>query len=151
MRWCLDRWRGRAALLAVVCAVAGPLAAGPVNSAGNPAAKIEEIEKAGERLLKGQVDEAYKLLQEAVKKKPDLPPARLMLARLLLNTKEGQQQARGMLELAASETPDHPQVYLTSASLALAEGRITDTILNCEKALALANADRWPNDAKEEV
>ena len=97
MRWCLNRWRVAAALLVIVCTISGRAAAGPVDSNAAPAAKIKEIEEAGEKLLKGQVDEAYKLLQEAVKKKPDLPPARLMLARLLLNTKEGQQQARAVL------------------------------------------------------
>jgi tetratricopeptide (TPR) repeat protein len=152
MRWSVNRWRGRAALLAIVFAAA-PAAAGPVNSSAAPAVKIKEIEDAGEKLQKGQVDEAYKLLQEAVKKKPDLPPARVMLARLFLssNTKEGQQQGRIILEIASGENPDHPQVYLTNGSLALGEGRVTDTILNCEKALALAAAERWTKEQKDEV
>src|SRR4051794_8176731 len=131
MSWYLDRWETRlcrvplrAALLAVICAVA-PAAAGPVNTSASPAAKIEEIEKAGTALQKGQADEAYKLLQEAVRKKPDLPPARLMLARLLLTSREAQQQGRAVLELAAGENPDHPQVFLTNGSLALQEGRVT--------------------------
>jgi tetratricopeptide (TPR) repeat protein len=165
MRWCLNRWETRlcrvslrTALFFVCCAaathflaVAQLAVAGPVDSTAAPAAKIKEIEDAGDMLLKGKVDEAYKLLQEAVKKKPDLPPARLMLARLLLNTKEGQQAARQALELAAAENPDHPQVFLTNGSLALAEGRVTDTILNCEKALALSAADRWTEEQRKEV
>ena len=53
--------------------------------------------------------------------------------------------------MAASENPDHPQVYLTNASLALNEGRVTDTILNCDKALALSAADRWTGDQKREA
>jgi tetratricopeptide (TPR) repeat protein len=156
MRWCLDRWRGRAALLAIICATAGvagaqPAAAGPVNSTATPPAKIKEIEDAGDMLLKGKGDEAYKLLQEAVKKKPDLPPARLMLARLMLRVNELQQQAHATLELAAAENPDHPQIYLSFGQLALAQGRVSDTILNCEKALALSAADRWTKEQKDEV
>jgi len=155
MRWCLDRWRGCAALFAVFFAAATPLVAGPTPTTGAPAAKIEEIEKAGEKLMRGQMDEAYKLLQEAVKKKPDLPPARLMLARLLLvpnNSKEAHQAGRQVLELAANETPDHPQVYLTNANVALQDGRVTDTILSCEKALTLVNTgERWSKEAKDDV
>src|SRR5436305_12662797 len=96
---------------------AGPAPAGPVNVLNNPTAKIEEIEKAGAALQRGQVDEAYKQLVEATKKNPSLPPARLMLARLLgtSNTREGQQQARAVLEQAAAENPDHPEVFLTNA------------------------------------
>src|SRR6478672_2195925 len=113
MRRSLGRWPGRAALCALIAALAaGPLAAGPVNASATPAAKVEEIEKAGEALRKGQADEAYKLLQEAAKKRPDLP-ARLMLARLMLNNKDYQQQARVVLEQAATENPESPQVYLT--------------------------------------
>src|SRR6478609_3677657 len=149
MRWCLDRWRGCAALFAVFCAAATPLVAGPTPTTGAPAAKIEEIEKAGEKLMRGQMDEAYKLLQEAVRKKPDLPPARLMLARLFLASKEGHQQGRAFLEQAVAEHPDHPEVYLTCASLSLGEGRVTETILNCQKALDLASAGRWTAEQKK--
>src|SRR5581483_9065815 len=99
MRRILDRWRARAAALAVLtAALVSPAVAGPVSTTGTQLAKIEEIEKAGAALQKGQVDEAYKLLQEAVKKKPDLPPARLMLARLCLAIKERHQQGRAILE-----------------------------------------------------
>ena len=88
-------------LLAV--ALASPMAvAGPVSSTTNPQAKIEEIEKAGAALMKGQVDEAYRLLQEASKKNPSLRPPRLMLALLFLNSnsRDGVVQGRNLLEHA---------------------------------------------------
>src|SRR6476659_8318975 len=121
MRRSVDRGRGRPrragspavlGVLLVSVLAAGPLAAGPVNVLATPAAKNEDIERAGAALQKGQVDEAFKLLQEAVRKKPDLPPARLMLARLFLvqQSKEAQQQGRAILEVAAAEAPDHPHV-----------------------------------------
>jgi uncharacterized protein (TIGR02996 family) len=150
MRRRVDPWRGRATLAAVLLmALAVPALAGPVSSTAAPAQKIEEIEKAGVALQKGQIDEAYKLLQEAVKKKPDLPPARLMLARLFLAAREGQTQGRAVLEQAAAENPDHPEIYLTNGSLALGDGRLTDTILNCERVLALATAERWTVDQRK--
>ncbi len=154
MRWCLDRWRGRAALLVVACAAAAPAAADVVNSTQELPAKVKEIEDAGEKLMKRQptsVDEAYKLLQEAVKKKPDLPPARIMLVRLMMRIQEYHQQVRGVLELAAKEEPAHPEVYITNATLSLAEGRVTDTILNCDKAMALTAADRWTGEQKRKM
>jgi tetratricopeptide (TPR) repeat protein len=151
MRRNVDRWRRRAALLAALLAAAAarPALAGPVKSFETPTAKIEEIEKAGAALQKGQIDEAYKLLQEAVKKKPDLPPARLMLARLFLASKEGQQHGRTLFEQAAAENPDHPEVYLTNGSQALEAGRFTDTILNCERAIALTSAARWTAEQRK--
>jgi tetratricopeptide (TPR) repeat protein len=156
MRWCLDRWRGRAALFVVALAAAAPSAAGPVNSSQDPQARMEEIEKAGDKLKArqpGAVDEAYKLLQEAVKKKTDLPPARLMLARLMMHQQlqDYHQMVRGQLELAASEEPGHPEIYLTNAGLALSEGRVTDALLNGDKALALTAADRWTAAQKKSM
>jgi uncharacterized protein (TIGR02996 family) len=67
---------------------------------------------------------------------------------LFLATKEGQQQGRALLEQAVSENPDHPEVYLSDASLAYGEGRITDAILSCHKALDLAAAGRWTPEQK---
>src|SRR5262245_55695710 len=105
----LPRLAAAVGLFAVFAALA---TAGPVNSLQPPQAKNEDIEKAGEALRKGQFDDAYKLLQEAVKKKPDLPPARLMLARMFSRVQDMGPQARATLELAAAENPDHPEIYL---------------------------------------
>jgi tetratricopeptide (TPR) repeat protein len=54
-----------------------------------------------------------------------------------------------MLEVAAKEDPKHPDVYLTNASFAFGEGRITDAILNLTAALneALGNP-RWNADQR---
>jgi uncharacterized protein (TIGR02996 family) len=125
--------------------------AGPVNSQGTMAAKIKEIEDAGAALQRGQVDEAYKLLQEAIKKNPGLPPARLMLARLFLATNEGQRQGRATLERAAAENADHPEVFLTIGSLALAEGRFSEALLTYQTALDLSTTDRWTADQKKAI
>jgi tetratricopeptide (TPR) repeat protein len=121
--------------------------AAPVTPATkNPAS--DEIEKAEASFRKGAFDEAYTLLQAAVKKNPQLPPARLQLALLFLRANEGK-AFRSLLEVAAAENPDHPDVYLNNGSIALAEGRITDTVLNCQTVLALTNSDRWTADQKK--
>src|SRR5438105_12027168 len=101
----INRFRDGAAAVLLAALLAGPAWAGPVNAQTNPAVKIKEIEDAGAALQRGQIDDAYKLLQEAVKKNPHLPPAQLMLARLFLATNEGQRQGRAVLERAAAENP----------------------------------------------
>jgi Tfp pilus assembly protein PilF len=151
MRCTVDRFLlGFAAVLAVNAAI-GRADGGPINSAQNALAKNEDIEKAGNLLQKGQLDDAFKALQEAVKKNPALPPARLMMAKLFFATKEGGQQGRLTLEQAATEFPDDPRVFVTNAAVAAGENRVMDIILNCEMALKLSAADRWTADQKKEV
>jgi tetratricopeptide (TPR) repeat protein len=106
------------------------------------------IDKAAEAFKKGNPDEALKLLQEAVKKQPTLPPARIMLARFWVLAKQGP-QARQQLEIAAAENPDHPEVYNALGGLAFAEGRLTETILDCQTALGLTAHDRWSAEQKK--
>ncbi|MBX7105842.1 MAG: hypothetical protein K1X57_17290 [Gemmataceae bacterium] len=134
----------------LACVVAAGLSAGLAaaqtpGASGIPA-RIDELEQAGQLLTQGKGDEAYKAIQEAVRKYPALPPARLILARMLIAGNA--QQGRAMLEQAAADTPDHPEVYLTLAKVAIAEGRLSDTILNAQKILELAAAPRWTADQK---
>lgn len=141
------QWMLGAGLAAVAaCNVAS--ARGPVSSTGQNQPKIAEIEKATEVFQKGRVDEAFNLLKEAVKKNPALPPARLMLARFFFASNQPA-AGRSVLEAAAGETPDHPEIYLSNGSLALAESRITETLLNCQTALALAQHERWSAEQKK--
>lgn len=121
--------------------------AGPVSSTAQNQPKIPELEKATEAFQKGRAEDAFNLLKEAVKKNPALPPARLMLARFFYASNQAP-AGRTVLELAATETPDHPEIYLSNGSLALAEGRLTETLLNCQTALALSQQDRWSADQK---
>ena len=115
--------------------------------------RIRTLKRPAQFLQKGQIDDAYQSLQEAAKKNPSLPPARLMLARLYLDTtsKEGVQQGRVILEQAASESPEDPRVYVTNAVVAMNDGRFVDAILNSELSLKLCAADRWTADQEKEV
>jgi tetratricopeptide (TPR) repeat protein len=145
----------RSCLMFVILALGetaiGRADAGPVDSTKNAMAKNEDIEKAGAALQRGQIDEAYKALQDAFKKNPTMPPPRLMLAKMFFFTKEGQQQGRAVLEQAAAEFPEDPRVFITNAGVAMAEGRIVDAVLSSELALKLSQADRWTVDQKKEV
>jgi Tfp pilus assembly protein PilF len=122
-----------------------PAAPDIIGPSGEP--RLLEVDQASESFQKGKVDEAYALLQEAVKKKPTLPPARLMLARFFLLTDQAK-TARQVLEQAASENPRHPDVYLTVAGLSLAEGRFTEALLSYQAALDHAAADNWTAQQK---
>src|SRR5262249_11282135 len=113
-------------------------------------AKPAEVEKAEALFREGKVDDAFKELQAATTKHAELAPARLMLARLYFSA--GQlQQGRAALEQAAAESPDHPEIYLTNGSQALSEGRLTDTILNCQIAQELVAAPRWTAEQRKTV
>lgn len=122
-------------------------------AAGAQPKTIDEIEAAGKLLMENKADEAFKSIQEAVKKYPTLPPARLILARMVLQVigqqKGNVQQGRGLLEQAVAETPDHPEVYRTLIEWAVAEQRVTDIILNAQKMLELSESSRWTADQKK--
>src|SRR5438309_638536 len=92
--------------------------AGPVP-VGQMPAKIEELEAAGQLITQGKIDEAFKKIEEAVKKHPILPPPRLILARFMIAVKYP--QWRIYLEQAATDSPDHPDVYLTLGEVAFDE------------------------------
>lgn len=133
-------------LIAAGVVVSG-LWAGPAAAQSNPLPqRIEEIETAGQLLSQGKGDEAYKQIQEAVKKYPALAPARVILARMLIAGKA--QQGRAVLEQAAAEHPDHPEVFLTLAKVAMNEGRLSEVILSSNKIIELTAAPRWTVDQK---
>src|SRR4051794_9584794 len=153
MRWCLERWRGRAALLMVLCAFAVPAVAGiddgpKKDGAAKPEDTIPDIEEAGKLLSQGKVDEAYKKIQKATAEHKNLDPPRLILFRLMILTqiREYQPRLRYTLELAINENPGHPAVYIDNSKVALQDGRIAEAILNCEKALTLAGGAQWTPD-----
>jgi RNA polymerase sigma factor (sigma-70 family) len=115
--------------------------------------RIEEIENAGMALLNGKTEVAFTFLQDAVKKFPGLPPARVMLVRLYLAApiqRADTKQLRAILEQAVNETPDHPLPYVTLAEVALSEGRVTEAVLDCQKAIDLSVAKSWTVDEKKD-
>jgi tetratricopeptide (TPR) repeat protein len=124
--------------VAVVCSTASPSAAQQRN---------EVIESAGRLVVAGKSDEAYELLRGAAIANPRLPPPRVMLVRLYSRAgrkdPDFQKKFRALLEQAVVENPDHPIVYLELAGHALVDGRVTEAILDANKALELCAAVRW--------
>lgn len=112
-----------------------------------PAVTAEE-EQARELFAAQKYEETYKALQAAVGKNPKLPPARVLLASMFYQAKQGQ-LARQTLEAAASEDPKHPEVYLMNANFAFGEGRLTDAILSCQALLQVASDPRWDPEQRK--
>jgi tetratricopeptide (TPR) repeat protein len=102
---------------------------------------IEEVDKALESFRQRDYNQCLALLQAAAKKHSELLPPRLILAKLFLMENQTA-NGRTNLEQAAIENPNHPEVYLAFAKLALQEGRITEAALDFDKALALAKSNK---------
>jgi tetratricopeptide (TPR) repeat protein len=134
-------------LLAVVALVRADGRAAPVPLTSG-IAKSEEIEKAEAFFKKGDNNAALDWLEKAVKKNPQLPPAKLMMARLFLAAGQGS-PTRTMIEGAFVDSPEHPEIYLFNGSVSLQEGRLTDAILNCQTALQLAAGERWTAEQRK--
>lgn len=105
-------------------------------------------DKARDLFNAGKVDDALKELQAAHRANPKLSPPRVALSLFFFQKQQGS-AARAQLELAAAEDPRHPEVYLLNGNYALAEGRITDTILSCLTVLQLAADPRWDPDQRK--
>ncbi len=109
----------------------------PALSVGVPnESEIPEIQAALDAFKKGDGAGALAQLEAAVKARPELPPARFMLARLLLNT--GQiAPGRALLEEAAARNRQQPEIHNVFGNLALLENRFTDAELEFERARTL--------------
>lgn len=107
----------------------------------------DDEQKAKEAFLAGKLDDALRHLGAAAKANPALSPPKVVAARWCVETGNGP-QARLLIEQAAADDPAHPDVFLTNASFALAEGRVTDAVLGCTAALAATDSARWDADAK---
>ena len=107
---------------------------------------LAEINAARAALAEGDIESCRNKLRAAYAKSPNLPPPKLMLARLMLGA--GQiRLGRQLLEEVAQSHPNHPDLYLLFGKLALADGHATDAALHFEKALSLAIPTNW-NDGQ---
>jgi tetratricopeptide (TPR) repeat protein len=107
----------------------------------------QEFAPASEAFKRGEHDKALALLEAVVRQRPELPPARFLLAKLFLANNQTP-QARLLLEQAAAESPGEPDVHLVFGHLAIKEGRLTDAQLHFEKAASLAAKKSWNADRK---
>ena len=88
------------------------------------------------------------MLKEAAASHPELPPGRLMFAKLCLKMDQPA-KGRDALELTAVENPEVPHTYIVFGWLALQDNRLTDALLQFEKAIGLAASGSWSDPLRK--
>lgn len=106
-----------------------------------------EVENALQRFKNGDLQGAKEYLDLAKQKYPKLPPVDLMLAKLQVFARNGE-QARLLLESTVTNYPNDPEAYLLLADLAFAEGRTTESHALFEKAKTLV--EKFNENAKRQ-
>jgi tetratricopeptide (TPR) repeat protein len=95
-----------------------------------------EITDAMTRFRNRDVTGAYSVLQTAVKNRPELPPAEVLMAQFFLAARQGD-AARDWLERAVTAAPNDPQAYVFLGQEAFDNQRRVEATLLFEKAKAL--------------
>lgn len=116
-------------------------ATAPATVSETPAA--DSLVGAWEALQAGDPDACVRRIEAARRQAAFLPPTQVILGRLYLLA-GAQLAARAALDRAAQGDPDHPDVSLAYAELALAEGRWADARLHLERTMSLAVPSEWP-------
>ena len=119
---------------------------GPYVS-GADSGQYKDVTDAITRFKNGKLDEARDLLTQAVKNDNKLPPAEVMLARMILSVGQAG-PGRAELERSVKAYPKDPEAYLMFAELAIQDGRITDADAILAKAQPLIAAFDDSNNQK---
>jgi tetratricopeptide (TPR) repeat protein len=149
--WCASALaQAPAAAPGAAAPAAGPTATGAQPAAQDPFTvknligdavslsnqQYPEVENALKRFKNGDVAGTKEYLDQAKQKYPKLPPVELLLAKLMVFNRNGE-QARALLEQTVTNHPNDPEAYLLLADLAFAEGRTTEAQALFEKATGL--------------
>ncbi len=125
------------AVASVASLQAEPISVDKLEAPAADADKQEpEVAGAVEAFKNQDFDGALKLLQEAAKKHPDLPPPQVIMAQWFSQIKQGG-AVRASLERAVIESPDDPEAYIILGDVALHAKRITEAELLYAKANSL--------------
>ncbi|MGO8744930.1 MAG: tetratricopeptide repeat protein [Thermoguttaceae bacterium] len=125
-----------------LCTNPPPAAAQPVQGGAAPpsgmaaAAKIPEFDQAVACLRNGELDRGLEFFRAAVKKNPDLPSPRILMARWFGTTNQ-LPQMRSALEQATIETPQDPEPFALMGQLAVQNHQFTEATLLFGKVLEL--------------
>lgn len=133
--------RGGTVLVAMLVwfAVTATTMAAPLNPSdvvgplGGEGSRYPELDQAIEKFNAGEFDVALDLMKKASANHPELPPALVIQAKMLLSTNQVQ-AAIGSLEEAVREDPSAPEPYLELGDLAFRQRRLTEAGLLFEKA-----------------
>jgi Tfp pilus assembly protein PilF len=103
-----------------------------------PEKPFPEVEAAEAQFRAGEIDKALQSLETAVVKHAELPPARLLLARLFLRANQ-LAEARAQLEKVAMDHPDDPEAYAVLGDLSFGERRVVESGMLFDKVAELAD------------
>lgn len=94
------------------------------------------VQQAGELVNLNKYEEAYALLEQAVRQEPGIPQAHLLLATCAgeLGKKE---EAKANLDLILKEDASNLQALIAMANLLMAEGKNEDVLAICRRALSI--------------
>jgi tetratricopeptide (TPR) repeat protein len=107
-------------------------------------AAIPEVEEAAKEFQKRNFDGAVTLLQQAVKKRADLPPAHVIMFQWFAQSNQGA-LAQMALERAVMSEPKDPEAFVIMGKIALQERRITAAeLLFLRAQQLLATFDKSP-------
>lgn len=98
-----------------------------------------EVDQALKRFKNSDPVGAREYLEQAKQKYAKLPPVDLLMAKLWVFARNGE-QARAALEQTVTKHPNDPEAYLLLADLAFAEGRTTEAHALFEKAQGLVGS-----------
>lgn len=98
--------------------------------------KSNDVADAWDKFKQRDFDGALKLLQKAVKKNSDFPPAHVIMADFFSRTNRPM-GVRNALERAVMNTPDDPEAYVHMGDLAVRERRVAEAQMLFEKAQSL--------------
>jgi tetratricopeptide (TPR) repeat protein len=108
---------------------------------------LEDLDRAIESFQLRNYDQCFRQLEAVCTKRPDLLPARFMLAQLyFLN--DQLPEGRAALEQATAENVDHPENYLLWGTVALQEDRTSDAAVHFEKAVGLVKSGKWSEERR---
>ena len=101
-----------------------------------------EIEEALKQLQANDLDAALETLKAAREKYPEMAPARVTVASLILRSRAAgaAQSAHRLLDLAVAEDPSDPEAYMILGSLAIRNQLLTEATLLFDKGDELAES-----------
>lgn len=101
--------------------------------------KYVEVKQALEAFTGGDVSKTNTLLETAAKKYPELPPTKIMMARLFVAANR-KPAGRNLIQQATDDAPNDPEAFVILGEAAYLEGRAVESKLLYERAQALLSA-----------
>jgi tetratricopeptide (TPR) repeat protein len=115
---------------------AEPTKGSDLRTPAEPAAQPQEMTDAVALFKQRDFKGALKLLNQVVKKNPDLPPAQVIMAQLFSQANIPL-EARNALEQAVVDAPADPEAYVIMGDIAMREHRVAEAYLLYQKARSL--------------